>query len=210
MAAGAEAVAIVQLIDACIGITNTIIAIGKAVKDAQGLPPSLKELWEKVPAISELLSEASEKCDQGKVSASACDSAKPVLEQCKKALDELRVIFRKACPEDDDNTRQRLWKGTRTIFIGRESKVKKLLVTVQDNLRLLEQKEIYHIGDRLDELQQATEALSHDEGEGSKYMNVGPGNLFANDGGSPENNVLGDNSRLVKNSGTYNEHANSA
>ena len=39
--AGVEAIAIVQLIDACIGIARTIISIGLAIKDSQGLPPKL-------------------------------------------------------------------------------------------------------------------------------------------------------------------------
>lgn len=38
---GAEAVAAIQLIDACIGITKTILDISRAVKNAQGLPPKL-------------------------------------------------------------------------------------------------------------------------------------------------------------------------
>jgi hypothetical protein len=35
--AGVEAIAAIQLIDACIGITKTILDIGRAVKDAQAL-----------------------------------------------------------------------------------------------------------------------------------------------------------------------------
>jgi hypothetical protein len=37
-------------------------------------------------------------------------------------------------------------------------------VAIQDNLRLLEQKEIYVIGDKLNALQQVTEALAHEDG----------------------------------------------
>ena len=69
------------------------------------------------------------------------------------------------------------------MFFGRDSQVQKLLEKIQENLRLLEQKEIYVIGDKLDELQQATEALKHDGRR--EYMHTGAGNIFANEGGSP-------------------------
>lgn len=75
MATGAEAIAVVQLIDACIGITSTIINIGNVVKDAQGLPPKLKELSEKIPAIDDLLSDARQNCEEGKVSESNAEIA---------------------------------------------------------------------------------------------------------------------------------------
>jgi len=187
MTTGAEAITAIQLIDACIGITSTIINIGNAVKDAQGLPPKLKELSEKIPAIDDLLSDARQNCEEGKVSESAAESAKPLLQQCEKALSELRDIFRKACPKDGENRGKLLWKGTRAVFLGRESNVQKLLNTIQGNLRLLEQKTIYDIGDKLDELQQITEELGHDDP--GKYAHSGSGNIVANEGGSPTNYI---------------------
>lgn len=203
MATGAEAIAIVQLIDACIGITDTIIKIGSAVRDAQGLPPKLKELWEKLPAIEELLSDAQTNCEEGKVSESACESAKPVLQQCEKALAELRDIFRKACPKDGENRGKLLWKGMRTVFLGRESKVQKLLVVIQDNLRLLDQKELYRIGDRLDELQQITEELSHEDA--ITYATYGTGNIFATSGGTSTNLGHSGQGNIIH-AGTYHSH----
>jgi hypothetical protein len=82
--------------------------------------------------------------------------------------------------------------------------VQKLLVAVQDNLRLLEQKEVFRIGDKLDELQQVTEGLAHDDG--GKYTHTGEGSIVANEGGNPTNNVVGGrNNRQVISHGTYNE-----
>ena len=201
---GAEAVAAIQLIDACIGIANTIIDIGRAVHDAQGLPPRLRELLEKLPAIQELLESAQESCEEGRITEDASKNAQPILEQCKGALAELRDIFRKACPKDGENRAKRIWTGTKTIFFGRDSQVQKLLITIQDNLRLLEQREIYVIGDKLDALQQVTEALAN--GEDGKYSHTGAGNIIANEGGSPTNYVVGGSyNRQIINPGTYNE-----
>jgi hypothetical protein len=72
---GAEAITAIQLIDACIGIARTIIDIGRAVHDAQGLPPKLRELLEKLPAIQKLLERAQESCKEGELTEDSSKSA---------------------------------------------------------------------------------------------------------------------------------------
>jgi hypothetical protein len=201
---GAEAIAAIQLIDACIGIAKTTIDIGRAVNDAQGLPPKLRDLLEKLPVIEELLESARESFEEGEIAEDASKSAQPIIKQCEQALGDLRDVFRKACPKDGDNRSKRVWKGAKTVFFGRDSQVQKLLNAVLDNLKLLEQKEIYVIGDKLDELQELTEALGHDDS--GKYAHSGHGNIIANEGGTPTNYVLGgQNNRMINNPGVYNE-----
>lgn len=60
---------------------------------------------------------------------------------------------------------------------------------IHDNLKLLEQKEIYAIGSRLDELQTLTEDLGQDDS--SKYAHSGDGNIIANEGANATNYVQG-------------------
>jgi hypothetical protein len=201
--AGVEAIAAIQLIDACIGITQTIIKIGLAVKDAQGLPPTLRNLCEKLPAIEDLLESARESCDEGRVTEDNSKSARPLLKQCEQALSELRDIFRKACPAEGDDRTKRIWKGAKTVFFGRDSQVQKLLVVVQDNLRLLEQKEIFRIGDKLKELQQITEALAQDDD--GRITHTGSGNVLANRGGTHTNYMMSGSGRMINNPGVYHE-----
>jgi N-terminal domain on NACHT_NTPase and P-loop NTPases len=202
---GAEAITAIQLIDACIGIAKTIIDIGRAVHDAQGLPPRLRDLLEKLPVIEELLESARESCEERRITEDTSKSAEPILKQCEEALGRLRDIFRKACPKDGDNRAKRIWKGAKTVFFGRNSQVQKLLVAIQDNLRLLEQKEIYVIGDKLDALRQVTETLA--DNDDGKYTHTGAGNIIVNEGGSPTNNIIsgGNNNRQIIGAGTYNE-----
>ncbi|KAK5134177.1 hypothetical protein LTR08_006837 [Meristemomyces frigidus] len=184
---GAEAITAVQLIDACIDITKVIIDIGRAVHNAQGLPPKLQENE-----------------GQGQVTEESSKNAKPILRQCELALGELRDLFKKACPKDGDNRGKRIWNGTKTVFFGRDSQLQKCLDTILGNLRLLEQKEIYVIGDKLDELQELTEALAHDDG--GKYTHAGAGNIVANEGGAPTNYVQGgNNNRQINGAGSYHE-----
>jgi hypothetical protein len=203
---GVEAITCIQLIDACIGIAKTIIDIGRAVHDAQGLPPKLRDLLEKLPAIEELLESAHESCEEGRITEDATKSAQPILKECEGTSANLRDIIRKACPRDGENRTKRVWKGAKAAFFGRDSQIKKLLVTIQDNLRLLEQKKIFVIGDKLDALQQVTEALA--DNDDSKYTHTGAGNIVANEGGSPTTYVVGgNNNRQVNNPGVYHEGA---
>ncbi|KAK3619913.1 hypothetical protein LTR22_025799 [Elasticomyces elasticus] len=201
--AGVEAIGAIQLIDACIGITKTILDIGRAVKDAQGLPPKLRDLCEKLPAIEELLETARDSCEEGNVNEDDSKSAKPILKQCEQALGELRDIFRKACPKEGEDRTKRIWRGARTVFFGRDGQVQKLIVAVQENLKLLEQKEVFRIGDKLDELQQLTEALAQDDD--SRITHIGSGNILANHGGSHTNYLMSGSGRQINNPGVYNE-----
>jgi len=201
---GAEVIVAISLIDACIGITKIIIDIGRAVQDAQGLPPKLRALCDQLPAIEDLLESAHDRCDEGKVTQDASNSAEPILRQCEQALGELRDIFRKVFPRDGDNRGKRVWKGAKAVVFGRDSQLQKLLGTIQDNLKLLEQRELYVIGDKLDALQQITEGLAQDDG--GKYTHSGKGNIIANEGGTPTNYVQGgEQNRQVNNPGVYNE-----
>nr|POE87053.1 hypothetical protein CFP56_76158 [Quercus suber] len=60
--------------------------------------------------------------------------------------------------------------------------------------------QIYAIGDKLDELQQVIEWLAQDDS--SKYAHAGSGNIVANEGGNPTNNVQGgEHNRQIINPG---------
>lgn len=77
-------------------------------------------------------------------------------------------------------------------------------MTIQDDLRFLEQKDFYVIGDKLAALQQDTEALA--DNDDGKYTHTGAGNIIANEGGSPTNYVVGGtNDRQINNPGVYHE-----
>ncbi|KAK5680746.1 hypothetical protein LTR17_027515 [Elasticomyces elasticus] len=201
---GAEAIVAVQLIDACIGITKTILDIGRAVHDAQGLPPKLRALYEHLPVIEELLESAQETCEEGKVTRDSSKSAEPILRQCEQALGELRTYSGKPAQKTGDDRSKRIWKGAKAVFFGRDSQLQKLLGTIQDNLKLLEHKEMYVVGDKLDALQQLTEALAQEDS--GKYTHSGAGNIVANEGGTPTNYVQGgEHNRQINNPGVYHE-----
>ncbi len=133
----------------------------------------------------------------------------PALRQCEAALDELKHVFDKACPQADDGHGRRIWKATaRAVFFGRDSKVRELMTNVQDNLELLEKLQICFIDDKLEALQHATTSLAEDEN--SRYQIIGDGTIFANEGGRNENyGVAGRNNRQIIKPGVYNEGTSS-
>ena len=71
-------------------------------------------------------------------------------------------------------------------------------------MRLLEQKKIYVISDKLNALQQVTEALVNNDN--NKYMHTEADNIIANEGSSSMNYVVDEsNNRQINNSEIYNE-----
>ncbi|PIB03175.1 Alpha-latrotoxin-Lh1a [Cercospora beticola] len=196
---GVEAITIVQLIGACIDITKAVNDIGRAAKDAKGLPPKLKELFERLPAIIDLLNSARERAEKDEISEESKESIKPVLAHCKESLDALRILFWKACPEDGDNYGKRLWKGTKTVFLGRDSRLQKHMSDIMENLNLLELKGIFSIDNKLDDLTETVQILAEEDttvrnahsGSGNLNVHEGPGNQYNIGGGS--NNTFNQN-----------------
>ncbi|GIZ42947.1 hypothetical protein CKM354_000619400 [Cercospora kikuchii] len=188
---GVEAINLVQLIGACISITETVIEIGRAAQDAKGLPPKLKELFERLPAINDLLQAANERTKKDEVSEESRNSIKPVLEQCQTSLEQIRGLFHKACPEDGDNYGKRFWKGSKTVFLGRDSKLQRHMNDVMDNLKILELKGVFTIDGKLDDLAETVQVLAEQDsvtnahyGTGNQNINEGPGDQFNIGGGT--------------------------
>jgi vacuolar-type H+-ATPase subunit H len=185
----AEAIAIVGLVDACIGITETIIKIGQAAKNAQGLPSKLAKVFEEFPVVQSLFQRAKENSDN--IKEDARRSAKPILKQCKEALDQLQTLFEKICPPDDTSSAKRIWKGAKAEVMGRNSKLQELWNDVQGHLGTLETKQVFDIGDKLDALKETMDSLAEESGDnykfygsGSQNINNGPGKLIVAGGGS--------------------------
>jgi hypothetical protein len=185
----AEAVAIIGLVDACIGITGTIIKIGQATKNANGLPSKLAKVFEEFPVVQSLFQRAKENSDN--IGEDARRSVEPILKQCKEALDQLQALFQKICPQDDTSSAKRVWKGAKAEVMGRNSKLQELWNDVQGHLDTLEKKQIFDIGEKLDALKETMESLAEEDGEkyvfhgsGSQNIHKGPGKMFITGGGS--------------------------
>ena len=187
----AEAIAIVGLVDACIGITGTIIKIGQVAKDANGLPSKLAKVFEEFPVVQSLFQRAKENNDN--IKEDARRSAEPTLKQCKEALVHLQALFEKICPPDDTSSFKRIWKGTKAEVLGRNTKLQELWKEVQGYLNTLEKKQIFDIGDKLDALKKTMDSMAQEDsgnvhyGDGNQNIVQGEGNKQYNQGGGHNN-----------------------
>jgi hypothetical protein len=179
---------IIQLTDACIGITKTIISIGRAAKDAHGLPKDLANLFEQFPAVQDLFEKAKQNNDNFEDDSRR--SAEPVLKQCKEALDELQKLFEKVCPPDGANCLKRVWKGTKAEVLGRNTRLQESWKKVEGCLDLLEKSGVVIIGGKLDDLKKAVDSLAEDGciknanyGSGPQNNNNGNGKQWNQGGG---------------------------
>lgn len=176
----AEAMAIVQMVEACIALTKLIIDIGQAAKNAQGLPKKLAGLFDQVPLLKGLFEKAKE--NSSKLDASSRKDAEPVLQKCEDALDKLHGLFKDICPKDQDNWGKRIYKGTKATIFGKNSKLQGLWKEIKEYMETLEQQQIFQIGDRLSGLEDAMMALAEEEEAGGKYTYNGVGDMFVTEG----------------------------
>lgn len=187
----AEAIAIIGLVDACIGITGTIIKIGQAAKDANGLPSKLAKVFEEFPVVQSLFQRAKENNDN--IKEDARRSAEPILKQCKDALVQLQGLFEKICPQDGASSAKRTWKGAKAEIMGRNTKLQELWKEVQEHLNILEKKQIFDIGDKLDALEKTMDSMAQEDsgnvhyGDGNQNIVQGEGNKQYNQGGGHNN-----------------------
>ncbi|CAK1356725.1 unnamed protein product [Cercospora beticola] len=160
---GVKTISFTQLLSDCISITETVIEIVRAAQDAKGLPPKLKELFERLPAINELLQTADERTKKDEVSKESMNGIQSVLEQCKASLEQIRGLFYKACPEDGDNYGKRFWQGTTTVFLGRDSKLQQHMNDVINDLKVVELNGILSIDGKLDQLAETVQVLADED-----------------------------------------------
>ena len=165
---------IIQLTDACIGITKTIISIGRAAKDAHGLPENLANFYEQFPAVRDLFERAQQ--NNANLKEDSRQSAEPVLKQCKEGLDKLQALFEKVCPPDGANSMKRAWKGTKAEILGRNTRLQELWKKIEGCLDLLERNGIFDIGDKLDEMRKVVDSLAEDGGIKNAHYGSGPQN----------------------------------
>jgi murein L,D-transpeptidase YcbB/YkuD len=111
-----------------------------------------------------------------------------VIGVCEQALASLRNLFTNASPKEcDDRTRDR--------------QVQKLLAAVQDNLKVLEQKKVLRIGNKVDDLRQLTKALAPNDD--NMIARTNPSNLLAKQSGSPATYKMEGTGTQINNPAVY-------
>ena len=105
----------------------------------------------------------------------------------------MQALFEKICPQDDTSSFKRVWKGTKAEVMGRNTKLQELWKEVQEHLNILEKKQIFDIGDKLDALEKTMDSMAQEDsgnvhhGDGNQNIVQGEGNKQYNQGGGHNN-----------------------
>jgi hypothetical protein len=111
-----------------------------------------------------------------------------VIGACEQALVSLRNLYTKPSPkESDDRIKDR--------------QVQKLLAAVQENLKVLEQKKVRGIGNKVDDLRQLTRALAPNDD--NTIAHTRPGNLLAKQAGAHATYTMDGTGTLINNPAVY-------
>ena len=105
----------------------------------------------------------------------------------------MQALFEKICPQDGTSSAKRIWKGARAEIMGRNTKLQELWKEVQEHLNILEKKQIFDIGDKLDALEKTMDSMAQEDsgnvhhGDGNQNIVQGEGNKQYNQGGGNNN-----------------------
>lgn len=159
----------IQLADACVGLTTFIFEIVQAAKTASGLPVEIEELRQRLPYVKSVFEQAS---------ANLCNTTAPpvevksVLKQCETHLQDVKTIFKKTCPKDNSPQATRLWKAAWAKTSGRIDELQSIWRKIEGNLTLLSQGQIVHMGNTMKGVETKLDSLVQ-QGERDKSLQSG-------------------------------------
>ena len=121
---GAEALAVIGMIANIVQLVDfssrAISRVREYGAEAQDIPKTLRDIHTNLPLIAKSLDETGTRVKSGQVAEERCKALIPVLENCKTKLTELESIFEKFIPKDGASTKERVWKGLRSLRHDKE------------------------------------------------------------------------------------------
>jgi hypothetical protein len=206
MAGVGEASAIFALITGSIDLIKLSIEIYRA---AQGKAPSrIRAVAKELPSILQLLEDA-----QGSAKAkttsddSIWNKVKPELERCKEECAALHTLLENACPANDSNPAQRMWRASVTIITGKRGEAEEHLAAIFKTLSVLETQHIITNTRLLEDVKETLEDLEEND---SGIVHKGTGHNKVNKGSGIYNDLHAQDQGRVIQTSTYTEHAPSA
>ncbi|ETS86513.1 hypothetical protein PFICI_00341 [Pestalotiopsis fici W106-1] len=128
---GAE---VLGIISAVIAIVDGINQLYDGAKDATGLPEAFREVAARLPLIKKIL-ESVDKDVRGKGRSNSSSEVKSVLVQAQRKASDLKKVFDKLIPLDNDSRKDRYIKLVRTL--GKGNKVETLMLGLMTDMQLL-------------------------------------------------------------------------
>ncbi|CAK7207723.1 hypothetical protein SEUCBS139899_010534 [Sporothrix eucalyptigena] len=197
-----EAATVLGLISAITGICEAASTVYNAYGDAKGLPDKFRTAADQIPLVQLTLHLAETNIVTNSVSKEALQSALPLLEQCKEAASNVRVIFDEALPNTNASKLER-FKNALTIK-RKSGDVKDYMETIVKNLELLAQHQIFQDAEILKEISGAIQNLQNasDEQEPPQFVHSGSGAINANTGNGTMTNYNSSGSGSMYNAQT--------
>jgi N-terminal domain on NACHT_NTPase and P-loop NTPases len=130
---GAEAIAVLGLISSIIAIVDATKQIYDAAQNAKGLPSAFREVSDRLPIITNILSSAN--LDIRNKDEASCLGVKPVIEACETKAKTLKELFQEAIPAGSAGNLQRYWKVVKAYGHGNE--VENLMKAILEDVQLL-------------------------------------------------------------------------
>jgi hypothetical protein len=206
MAGLGEASAIFGLLTGSINLIKLSIEIYKA---AQGKAPSrIRAVAKELPSIVQLLEDADSNA-KAAPGDSVWTQVKPDLERCKEECAALHALFETACPTNESNPAQRMWKTSVAIFKGKRSEAEEHLAAILKTLSVLETHHVITNTRLLEEVKETLEEWE-DNDAGIVHRGTGHNNVVKDGATYNELRAEGNGRNIQTQGGTYNEQAPSA
>ncbi|KAF5622401.1 Pfs NB-ARC and ankyrin-domain protein [Fusarium tjaetaba] len=125
VAKGSTGIEVIGLVSAILTILETIGKISDALKNAKDLPPSFREVANKLPIVREIL-QAVEKHLSTLADKATDESIKAVLKHCREKAEKLEKLFRAVDPSEDTSSFRRYALLNHAAQAATEAQVAKL------------------------------------------------------------------------------------
>lgn len=197
-----EASAVFALITGSIDLVKLSIEIYRA---AQGKAPSrIRAVAKELPSIVQLLEDAHGNAKAKTTLDSIWSKVKPDLERCKEECAALHILLENACPANDSNPAQRIWKTSVAIVKGKRSEAEEHLAAILKTLSVLQ---THHVITNTQLLEDVKETLEEWGESDSGIVHSGTGHNKVNTGSGTYNDLHAQDQARVIQTSTYTENA---
>ncbi|KAE8450749.1 hypothetical protein EG329_005662 [Mollisiaceae sp. DMI_Dod_QoI] len=150
---GAEAILVLGVISSIISIVDGTKQVYDAATNAEGLPEAFREVADRLPIITNILSSAKQHIDGGELDEKSCQAVKQVVEACEKKAKALDDLFRKVIPANGASRQEIYLSAVRTL--GKGSQVETLMKGMLEDVQLLTSEHDMKIGTKTEKDQLA-------------------------------------------------------
>ncbi|KAH6883819.1 SesA protein [Thelonectria olida] len=200
---------IIGLISGILTILETVSTLHRAVENAHGLPPALREVARRLPLVQDTLKSAEGHIKQSGANEKACAAIKPIVEGCKEKAERLRDVLQEMAPETDDSRLQRV--GLAIRMLGKNRWAEELMKGMLEDAHLLAGNRAIKAAteEQVTELRRAVQELSEvspsapDGGRSPMFAHYGTGHQFNNAGDGTQKTNTGDGKQFVAHTMTF-------